>query len=331
MLAEKQPIASCRESDICVTVYVMTLTKTIDDSPWLLLVFTLPANKASERVQIWRKLQKIGSIPFRNAGYMLPNTAEHLERFEWLATAIRDFKGEASILQIQSVDDLPVGKIKEQFREARAADYAALMEEIGKLKPSGAGKTSQSGRWRKRFEEIVLIDFFQSPRRASVEDAIAKVERGHAKTKEPPSSKVSKAEYQNRTWLTRPRPGIDRVSSAWLISRFIDPKARFVFGSKPATHPKAVPFDMFRGAGFGHQGDRCTFETLCHSFNLTDKKVLLIGQAVHDADLEDDKYGRTEGHTINRILQGWATQGITDDELLRRGMDLIDGLYSALQ
>ncbi len=309
----------------------MSITDNVSASPWLLLVFTLPASKASERVQIWRKLQKIGSIPFRNAGYLLPNTAEHLERFEWLATAIRGFKGDASILQIQSVDDLPVGKIKEQFREARAGDYAALLEEIGKVKPSGAGKTSLSGRWRKRFEEIALIDFFQSPLRASVEEAIAKVERGHGKVKEPSPNKVAKAEYQNRSWLTRPRPGIDRVSSAWLISLFIDPKAKFVFDDKPTSHPKAVPFDMFQGVGFGHQGDRCTFETLCHSFSLTDKKVLLIGQAIHDADLEDDKYGRTEGHTMNRILQGWAKKDISDEELLRRGIDLIDGLYSALQ
>src|ERR1700730_13905855 len=104
----------------------MSVQDRLSVSPWLLLVFTLPATKASERVQIWRKLQKIGSIPFRNAGYMLPNTEEHLERFEWLATAIRDFKGDASILQIQSVDDLPVGKIKEQFRAVRTIDYAAL-------------------------------------------------------------------------------------------------------------------------------------------------------------------------------------------------------------
>jgi hypothetical protein len=261
---------------------------------------------------------------------MLPNTAEHLERFEWLAAAIRDSKGDASILQIQSVDDLPVRKIKEQFREARGADYAALLEEIGKLKPSGAGKTSTSVRLRKRFEEIAVIDFFQSPLRASAEQALAKLERGSAKTKETTPNKVSRAEYQNRTWLTRPRPGIDRVSSAWLILRFIDPKAKFVFGNKPEAHPRAVPFDMFQNAGFGHQGDRCTFETLCHSFNLTDQKVLIIGQAIHDADLEDDKYGRVEGHTINRILQGWSTQGITDDELLRRGIDLIEGLYRAL-
>jgi hypothetical protein len=309
----------------------MAITAAPNGSPWLLLTFTLPASKASERVQIWRKLQKIGSIPFRNAGYMLPNTAEHLERFEWLATAIRDSEGNASILQIQSVDDLPVGKLKEQFREARAAEYAALLEEIGTFKSSGAGKMSQTARWRKRFEEIVLIDFFHSPQRASVEEALAKVERGRGKTKEPSRNKVAKAEYHNRSWLTRPRPGIDRVSSAWLISHFIDPKAKFVFGDRPATHPKAVPFDMFQGVGFGHQGDRCTFETLCHSFNLTDKTVWLIGQAIHDADLEDDKYGRTEGHTINRILQGWAKNDISDEELLRRGIDLIDGLYAALR
>ncbi len=309
----------------------MAVTSQPNESPWLLLVFTLPASKASERVQIWRKLQKIGSIPFRNAGYMLPNTLEHLERFEWVATAIRDFKGNASILQIQSVDDLPVGEIKEQFRAARATDYAALLEEIGKPKPSGGGKAAQSARWRKRFEEIAVIDFFQSPLRASVEEALAKVERGYGKTKEPAPSKVSKAEYQNRTWLTRPRPGIDRVSSAWLISHFIDPKAKFAFRDKPSANPKAVPFDMFEGLGFGHQGDRCTFETLCHSFNLTDKNVLLIGQAIHDADLDDDKYGRTEGHTMNRILQGWAKKNISDEELLLRGIDLIDGLYSALQ
>ena len=317
--------------DIGVTCDVMDVTHIVDISPWLLLVFTLPASKASERVQIWRKLQKIGAIPFRNAGYMLPNTPEHLERFEWLATAIRGFKGDASILQIQSVDDLPVGGIKEQFRAARATDYATLLEEIRKPKSSSAGKTAQSARWRKRFEEITLIDFFQSPVRASVEEALAKIDRGHGKTKEPSPNKVSKGEYQNRMWLTRPRPGIDRVSSAWLISRFIDPKAKFVFANTSAAHPKAVPFDMFEGVGFSHLGDRCTFETLCHSFNLTDKKVLLIGQVIHDADLEDDKYGRTEGHTMNRILQGWAKKDISDEELLQRGIDLIEGLYSALQ
>jgi len=87
---------------------------------------------------------------------------------------------------------------------------------------------------------------------------------------------------------------------------------------------------MFGANGFGHEGDRCTFETLCARFGTPDKKVRLIGQAIHDADLDDEKFGRTEGITINQILKGWAKQGIPDDELLRRGMDLIEGLYHSI-
>ena len=141
---------------------------------------------------------------------------------------------------------------------------------------------------------------------------------------------MSKMEYQNCAWITRPRPGIDRVSSAWLIKRFIDSKASFLFDSNPAVHPEAVPFDMYQAGGFGHEGEKCTFETLCARFGLADKKVRLIGQAIHDADLDDEKFGRTEGITINQILKGWAKQGIPDDELLRRGMDLIEGLYHSI-
>lgn len=307
----------------------MNITQNIGESPWLLLVFTLPASRASERVRIWRKLQKVGAISFRNAGYMLPNTAEHRERFEWLARSIRDFKGDASVLNVQSVDDLSVGKIKEQFRHARTEDYSVLMKEIAGMKPLPAGKANQGVRLRRRFEEIVSIDFFDNPLRKSAEEVLANVEAAGSKVKMPKVAKASKAEYQNRIWMTRPRPGIDRVSSAWLILRFIDPKAKFIFGSKPESHPKAVPFDMYEGAGFGHQEDRCTFETLCTSFSVTDKKVLLIGHAIHDADLEDERYGRTEGHTINRILRGWATQDVSDDEILRRGMELIEGLYNS--
>jgi hypothetical protein len=130
--------------------------------------------------------------------------------------------------------------------------------------------------------------------------------------------------------MTRPRPGIDRVSSAWLISRFIDAKPRFIFGTNPALHKDAIPFDMFQGGGFGHEGDRCTFETLCVAFDISDHKVLTLEQAIHDADLEDGKFGRSEGHTLNQILRGWAAQNIPDDELLRRGMDLIEGFYHSI-
>jgi hypothetical protein len=308
----------------------MNITAMREDSKWILLVFTLPTSKASERVQMWRKLQRFGSIPFRNAGSLLPNTPENQERFEWLASAIRSSKGEASILQIQAIDDVSSGALQDQFRKARAPDYMELIKDLQKLKPSAKGPSAQVLRLRRRFEEIVAIDFFTSPLRRKAEEALVQAEQAGTKPSVSKKGGASKAKYQKRTWITRPRPGIDRVSSAWLISRFIDAKPRFIFDNNPTSHPHAIPFDMFHGAGFGHEGDHCTFETLCLAFDISDKRVLTLAHAIHDADLEDGKFGRHEGHAMNQILRGWAGQNVPDDELLRRGMDLIEGFYSSI-
>ena len=295
-----------------------------------MLIFSLPSKKTSERVGIWRKLQKYGALALRNSGYVLPNTSANQERLEWLAMAIRGFKGEASVLQVVAIDDLSSDLLKEKFREERKPDYTALIRELQQLKPSTQGLSTQLARLKRRFEEIADIDFFDCPLRAKAEAAIYKAEHPVIAQERVRKGRVSKMEYQDRAWITRPRPGIDRVSSAWLIKRFIDPKAFFLFDNNPTVHPKAVPFDMYQAGGFGHEEEKCTFETLCASFGLTDKKVRRIGQAIHDADLDDEKFGRTEGITINQILKGWAKQDIPDDELLRRGMDLIEGLYHSI-
>jgi len=309
----------------------MKVTARREGSPWLLLVFTLPSSKASQRVGIWRKLQKIGSIPLHKAGYVLPNTAENLERFEWLAAEIESFDGEASVLVIESIDDTPPRTLEEQFRQARAGDYAGLIEEVSKLKATAKGASAQLPRLRRRYEEVAAIDFFGSPFRRQAEEALKLAEEPRVRSGKHQTAKADKGIYQGRTWLTRPRPGIDRVSSAWLILGFIDPGAKFAFGSDPVLQPDAVPFDMFQAGGFGHEGDQCTFETLCAAFDVTDSTVLLLAQAIHDADLEDNKFGRPEGHTMNQILKGWARQDIADEELLRRGIDLIAGLYDSMQ
>jgi len=293
-----------------------------------MLVFSLPSGKASERVQVWRGLQKFGAIPFRNAGYALPNTSENRERFAWAASSVRSHGGEASVLEIQSIDDLPGDALQRHFREAREPDYTELLEEVDTLE-SGAVTVAQLTRLKRRLEEIVSIDFFENSLRGKVRNALERLEAPKGNSVKG-NLKADRKNYQNKTWMTRYRPGVDRVSSAWLIRRFIDPKAKFVFGDAPAQSPKAIPFDMFGDAGFGHVDDRCTFETLCHAFKLTDKRVAFIAEAIHDADLEDGKFGRGEGVTINRILKGWEKQNIPDDELLRRGIDLTEGLYQSL-
>ena len=309
----------------------MVITHRPEPAPWLLLIFSLPSDRASERVKVWRKLNKYGVVALRNSGYVLPNTSVNQERFEWLATTIRGVKGESSVLQVQSIDDLPSDVLKEQFRDGRRSDYTELIREVQQLKPSAQGFSAQVTRLKRRFGEIAEIDFFESSLRAKAEEALYKAEHPATTQVRIGKGRVSKANYQNRTWITRPRPGIDRVSSAWLIKRFIDSKAMFLFDGSPDAHPEGVPFDMYQAGGFGHEGEKCTFETLCMRFGVVDKKVRLIGQAIHDADLEDGKFGRPEGNTINQILQGWAKQGIADEELLRRGMDLIEGFYHSIR
>jgi hypothetical protein len=305
----------------------MSITNT--SAQWLMMVFSLPSSKASERVQIWRKLQKFGAINFRNAGYLLPNTPENQERFAWICTAVRGHKGEASVLQVESADDVSPEGLRDLFRQAREIEYAALRKELQKQKPQTGPPSAQLVRLRKRFDEIVAMDFFGSKSRSAVEQLLNSLTKPQAEQMAI-RPEVAKKDYQSKTWMTRSRPGIDRVSSAWLITRFIDPKARFIFADDPTKQRNAIPFDMYGKAGFGHESDRCTFETLCRAFGIGDKRALLIAEAIHDADLEDGKFGRHEGHAMNQILRGWAAQHIPDDQLLRRGIDLIEGFYNSI-
>lgn len=310
------------------TIVAMNITRA-STAPWLLLVFSLPTRRASQRVEVWRKLQRYGTLPLRSSGYVLPNTPANQERMEWLATAVRTYKGQASVIQVQGFDDLPEARLKELFRGARSKDYEKLAAELKELLAWSHSRVSPGrlNRLRRRFDEIRNIDFFDSPVRSRVEALLAKADEPR---KINAIRNRKRAEYAARVWITRPRPGIDRVSSAWLVRRFIDPKARFVFGPEPGTHPDAIPFDMFVPEGFGHRGENCTFETLCEQFAIRDRKARQIAQIIHDADLGDEKFGRIEGQGLDKVLNGWAKQDIPDGELLQRGMDLIEGLYEAL-
>jgi len=298
-------------------------------SPWLLLVFSLPSKRASQRVEVWRKLQRIGALPLRSAGNVLPNTPANREKLEWLATAIRSYKGQASVVRAQEFDDLPDDQLQQLFVDARSRDYASLLREVKEMMalPQGRRPAGRLSRLRRRLREVSDIDYFDNPLRARVESLLT---RADAPVSSRLRGKGKAGTYQNRVWMTRPRSGIDRVSSAWLIRRFVDPNARFAFGADPSANPEAIPFDMFGVEGFGHRGEDCTFETLRKEFAISDPKVKRIAQIIHDADLEDEKFGRIEGAGLDRVLKGWAEQDVEDQELLQRGMELIEGLYHGL-
>ncbi|HEY6269341.1 MAG TPA: chromate resistance protein ChrB domain-containing protein [Candidatus Acidoferrum sp.] len=294
---------------------------------WLLLTFTLPTKRASQRVEIWRKLQRYGTVPLGNSGYLLPSSASNEERFQWLAATIRKYGGDASVVRVESIDNLSTPQLKGRFSEARAREYQELIQEIHALSGGSAERksTPRLGRLRNRFQEIVEVDFFDSPMQERVRELLERASSLRAATGA--TAKIKPKEYKSRIWVTRPRPGVDRCASAWLIRRFIDPKARFAFAPEDKVPPRAVPFDMFHERGFGHRGADCTFETLEKEFRIRDPRVTVIGQMIHDADLLDDRFGRKEGYGVDEILKGWARQGLADERLLERGMELIEGLY----
>ncbi|PYY06439.1 MAG: hypothetical protein DMG69_23445 [Acidobacteria bacterium] len=310
----------------------MSVSRKPQPASWLFLVFTLPTAKASERVGVWRKLQRYGAVALPASGYVLPNNSMNQERFEWLATSIRSSKGQAAVAQVWSFDELRNEQIEHMFNEARTREYQVLEKELKKLaKLSNRGK-SEPGvvRLKRRLQQIVEIDFFGSPIRARIEEAVGHLASDHGTEKEREGKKNPK-DYVGRAWITRPQPGIDRVSSAWLILRYIDPHAKFAFDKDPRRHPHAIPFDMFNAGGFGHVGNDCTFETLVKSFGIKDSRLRLVSQAIHDADFADEQFGRTEALGIDRILDGWNKQGVANEEVLRRGMEMIEGLYNGIR
>ncbi len=310
----------------------MTVSKSRVNTPWLLLTFTLPTRRASQRVEIWRKLQRYGTVPLGNSGYLLPNNPTNEERFQWLATAIRKYKGDASIARVQSIDNISTPQLIGRFAEARTREYQELIRQLQEFSslPPQKQAVGRLSRLRSRFQEIVEVDFFDSPLQKRVRELLSRADAARVATHKPEPAAIRPRDYKSRVWVTRPRPGVDRSASAWLIRRFIDAKARFAFAPEDRVPPEAVPFDMFHERGFGHRGDDCTFETLQKQFKIRDRKVNVISEIIHDADLADGKFGRKEGYGIDEVLKGWARQGLSDRELLDRGMQLIEGLYHSL-
>lgn len=301
---------------------------------WLLLLYGLPTRKSGARVKLWRLLRKSGALPFKTSASLLPDTPEHHERFQWLAQQVRDAGGEATLLRVSEIEGLGSAAVVRQFNEARAADYDALRPALTRLmaenKPrAGAGFTAELEKLTQQFEGIRRIDFFGCPRAEDVRMLLRRA-AGVRESAARAGAKLSPTRYRGCTWITRPRPQIDRAGSAWLIRRFIDPRARFVFADQPSAHPDAIPYDMYE-VEFSHHGEDCTFETLVKRFGVADNAVRKIAEMVHDADLEDGKFQTTECIGLDRMLKGWAKSGLSDDELISRGGDCFEALYHSLR
>lgn len=312
------------------------------DGRWLLLIHQIPPKPDYLRVKIWRRLQRLGAVPVKNSVYVLPKNDQTLEDFQWVLREVSESGGDASLCEARFVDGLKDDEVMQLFRSARDDDYQEISRELERIATSFSKKTKTDSETRKRLAlelerihkrmaDVVAIDFFGAPGREGAERLIfaldARLQEGS------PAGKAAKAkqqlqDFQDHTWVTRKGIHVDRMASAWLIRRFIDPNARFKFvpakGYKPLSDE--VRFDMFE-AEFTHEGDRCTFEVLIERVGLSDPGLGPIAEIVHDIDLKDAKFAREETLGIERLIAGIAMSHKQDEARLERGCALFDDLY----
>ena len=306
----------------------------------------LPASPSNLRVRAWRRLQQLGALPVKQSVYLLPNTDAAREDFEWLKTQVTSAGGDAHVFSAGSVDAWSDDALVDEFRGARQAAFGVLAGEIeqvlarlnAKRRPRGSRAPSVSRLldvFRERLAALDRIDFFGSAGRDRVVTALAQLEdrqlaAAPAAALAAGSDATDLSAYAGRLWVTRPRPGVDRMSSAWLIRRFVDPDARFDFAIDRTVlpAPDALPFDMF-GVEFTHQGDGCTFETLCAVFRIQDPSVARIAAIVHDLDLKDGRFAAPEAPTVGTLIEGLQLTTADDAVLLDQGMTVFESLYRA--
>ena len=301
----------------------------------------LPPKPVGPRVKVWRRLMQQGAIAIKNSVYALPLSDSAREDFQWLAREITESGGEATVCAAELVEGLTDAQVQALFNAARDAQYAELTTEARQLMTAGARRRSDEAwplevsKLRKRLEEIVAIDFLGAPGRMPAEALVVRLEELLAKRSTEPTGASSfpvKAVPREAVWVTRRGIHVDRMASAWLIRRFIDPAARFRFVD-PRNHrhePGELRFDMFE-AEFTHEGDLCTFEVLLSRFGLTSPALRAIGEMVHDVDLKDSKFARPETPGFERTIAGIALGHAQDEDRLARASALLDDLHTAFE
>jgi len=300
---------------------------------WYVLVHQLPPRPLYLRAKIRQRLTRVGAIALKGSVYVLPRREECLEDLEWIAEEARAGNGEAWIAEARFVDRKVDEALVRRSRAERDAEYRQLSGEL-RAAPAGVDGAARLARARRRLEEIAGIDFFAAPGRGSTEAVIERMQkrlerRGRSMKTE---KKARTKDLVGHTWVTRRGIKVDRISSAWFVRRFVDPKARFRFidPKSETARPNEIGFDM-AGGEFTHEGDRCTLETLVHRTTVADAGLRPIVQIVHDIDLKDEKFGRPETVGISQVLAGLFAATSDDQRRLERGFALFDDLYASFR
>ncbi|MBI5694510.1 MAG: chromate resistance protein [Nitrospirae bacterium] len=316
---------------------------------WLLFFYSVPAKPTANRMKVWRRLLKAGALPLKGSVYALPYNDEHHELLSWLVSEVSSMKGEAAFVKAAAIETMTDAEVVALFDSQRAEAYRALgkrLEDVGRKVSAvrvasgtvnGKAISAALDKCVREYDEIRGTDFFSSKagietgRRINALSAELSGLSGGVAGKSPGVVARKAEDYRGRTWVTRKKPFVDRMASAWLVRRFVDRDAAFGFidEAEVAGLPAGeVSYDV-RGGEFTHAGDLCTFEVLMKSFGLKDKALKSVAEVVHELDVKDGRYNAPEARGIEEILSGIRKMARDDKEALEKGMAIFEMLYAS--
>jgi hypothetical protein len=317
---------------------------------WLLFFYSVPSKPVSTRMKIWRMLVKTGAVQFKGSVYILPASDDHYELYQWLVSSVTAMQGDAAFVKVSRIESMKNEEIINLFDQQREKDYQDIGMRLDEFENKLATTPKSSfaannkkikgelNKFTKEFQDLGKIDFFYSNARKELEQRLKHVTaivtgltRGESVVPTVDIVKKHAADYQGKTWVTRKRPFIDRMASAWLIKRFIDKKAAFGFideNELEGLDKDTMAFDMV-GGQFTHVGDNCTFEVLFDAFGLKGKALGVVAEIVHQLDVQDDKYRNPAAEGLREILDGIRKTVKDDHEALEKGMSIFEMLYAA--
>jgi hypothetical protein len=298
---------------------------------WLLLVHQLPARPLYLRAQVRRRLAQVGALPLKNSVYVLPDRPACLEDLQWIAQEAAAGGGEASVCRAEFIGEATAAELRARFREAAAGRFAPLKTALEVLRRRRAALGDASLiRLQRLLDEAARVDFFNSEKGQEAHTIMTAIKKRLAPSKTARHVGGKRAEGKGRVWVTRRDPHIDRLATAWLIRRFVDPGARFRFvdpSGGPVKHGERS-FDMV-GAEFTHEGDRCSFETMCRRSGLTDRGLQQLAEIVHDLDLKDGKFGRPDAAGVQRLVDGLSASHPDSGARVAAALPIFDTLFAS--
>lgn len=307
---------------------------------WLVLAATLPSAPSALRVRVWRSLRATGCAPLRDGVYLLPAVAATASELRALETTIADAGADSHLLSLRARDAAQESAFVALFDRSTAyAEYAQKLKgaRAAVRRPEPAEQRQTLRALERQLESIVAIDFFPGKGKDDAERGLATLaaeihrrqSTGELSPVDGAVERLAGEAFSGKVWATRKRPWVDRLATAWLVRRFVDPDARFVWldpGKKPQRG--ALGFD-FDGARFTHIGDKVTFEVVADTFGLRDDPgIECVGELVHYLDVGGIPVDEAAG--VEAMVRGLHAQHESDDDLLAAALPLFDSLYAAL-